>query len=177
MFLSLNVTNFKTSNLAQRKTKVVSLFHSDLQDLFPEQNLRAGKFTVITLSQRTDHDMSIWSVDVEEEREILLDNVSRRELRQALSVTMNLFVWSLLEKQISKIQLFSRGKWSFTFGRVQEPELSERIELELWPWSVRRVLAPPEGNFLDFAHQFETVRCKTTEDLSISVCQGGDRYL
>jgi hypothetical protein len=35
-----------------------------MKDLFPSQNLEAGPFTIITLAQRTDNDMSKWSSQV-----------------------------------------------------------------------------------------------------------------
>jgi hypothetical protein len=35
-----------------------------MKDLFPGQNLEAGPFTIITLAQRTDNDMSKWSNQV-----------------------------------------------------------------------------------------------------------------
>ena len=35
-----------------------------------------GPFTVITLSQHTENDMSMWSMEVESEREALLETVS-----------------------------------------------------------------------------------------------------
>ena len=49
----------------------------DFRDLFPAQNFYTGKMTVITLSQKTKNDMSMWSPDVEDEREALLEQVSQ----------------------------------------------------------------------------------------------------
>lgn len=46
------------------------LLRKQMKDLFPGQNLEAGPFTIITLAQRTDNDMSKWSSQVEEEREL-----------------------------------------------------------------------------------------------------------
>ena len=48
------------------------------QDLFPDRDLNRSddQLTVIALSQRTQHDMTSWNDDVEEERENLLQSVS-----------------------------------------------------------------------------------------------------
>jgi hypothetical protein len=46
----------------------------DFSDLFLDRDLGAGELTVITLSQRTQNDMTSWSEDVETEREQLLTN-------------------------------------------------------------------------------------------------------
>lgn len=64
----------KTQN--HRKNAYFCVYISDFADLFPDRNTMEGPFTVITLSQHTDHDMSMWSMEVEEERESLLDTVS-----------------------------------------------------------------------------------------------------
>eukprot|EP00914_Ancora_sagittata_P015745 GHVO01031318.1.p1 GENE.GHVO01031318.1~~GHVO01031318.1.p1 ORF type:complete len:289 (+),score=37.76 GHVO01031318.1:136-1002(+) len=50
------------------------LLRKDFQDLFPEQDFRSHNLTVITLSQHTDNNMTMWSPEVEEEREVLLEN-------------------------------------------------------------------------------------------------------
>ena len=47
-----------------------------MQQLFPDENLEAS-LTAITLSQKTENDMSSWSEDVEEERETLMEQVAR----------------------------------------------------------------------------------------------------
>ncbi|XP_048754068.2 cobalamin trafficking protein CblD-like [Ostrea edulis] len=44
----------------------------DVQELFPSRDLSKHTLTVITISHRTSHDMSGWSHEVEEEREMLL---------------------------------------------------------------------------------------------------------
>ncbi|VDI30719.1 Hypothetical predicted protein [Mytilus galloprovincialis] len=44
----------------------------DVQDLFPERDLKKTNLTVIVISQKTTNDMSGWSEEVEEERENLL---------------------------------------------------------------------------------------------------------
>jgi len=56
---------------------------AEFQDLFPDRDLArvdaadAGDHvTVITLSQRTQNDMTSWNDDVEQERENLLQSVS-----------------------------------------------------------------------------------------------------
>lgn len=50
------------------------LLRKDFQDLFPDHDLRKGPLTVITMSQKTENDMSGWSHGVEEERETLMDH-------------------------------------------------------------------------------------------------------
>ena len=50
----------------------------DFQDLFPDRDLSKDNFTIITLSQKTENDMTAWNETVEEERELLLKNVSRK---------------------------------------------------------------------------------------------------
>jgi len=59
------------------------VFCADFQDLFPDRDLshidasdNTDHLTVITLSQRTQNDMTSWNDDVEQERENLLQNVS-----------------------------------------------------------------------------------------------------
>lgn len=49
------------------------LVRKDLGDLFPERDLSQGNLTAVTLTQRTDLDMSVWSPEVEEERDHLTD--------------------------------------------------------------------------------------------------------
>lgn len=46
----------------------------DFQNLFPDRELGTSELTVITLSQRTQNDMTSWSEEVEAEREELLGN-------------------------------------------------------------------------------------------------------
>ncbi|ELU06358.1 hypothetical protein CAPTEDRAFT_158712 [Capitella teleta] len=50
------------------------LLRKDFQDLFPEQDFRSRNLTVITLSQHTENNMTMWSPEVEEEREVMLEN-------------------------------------------------------------------------------------------------------
>lgn len=49
---------------------------ADFADLFPERNTLMGPFTVITLAQHTENDMTMWSTEVETEREALFETVS-----------------------------------------------------------------------------------------------------
>lgn len=51
-----------------------SVLRKDFQDLFPDRNLSKDNFTIITLSQKTENDMTAWNDAVEEERELLLKN-------------------------------------------------------------------------------------------------------
>jgi len=51
----------------------------EFQDLFPDRQLTGSEdqLTVISLSQRTQNDMTSWNEDVEDERENLLQSVSK----------------------------------------------------------------------------------------------------
>ncbi|XP_046580409.1 LOW QUALITY PROTEIN: cobalamin trafficking protein CblD-like [Haliotis rubra] len=48
------------------------ILRKDFTDLFPGHDIMEGAFTVITISQRTQHDMTGWSTQVDIERETLL---------------------------------------------------------------------------------------------------------
>ncbi|KAJ7402805.1 Methylmalonic aciduria and homocystinuria type D like protein, mitochondrial [Pitangus sulphuratus] len=50
------------------------LLRKDFESMFPEVN--PNRLTVLTVTQRTKHDMTVWSQEVEDEREMLLENVS-----------------------------------------------------------------------------------------------------
>lgn len=50
------------------------LLKKDFQELFPDHNLSSWPLTVLTLSQRTQNDMSGWTPQVEAEREELLEH-------------------------------------------------------------------------------------------------------
>ncbi|KAK7110761.1 cobalamin trafficking protein CblD-like [Littorina saxatilis] len=63
------------------------ILRKDFADLFPDRNTMEGPFTVITLSQHTDHDMSMWSMEVEEERESLLDTFMHGAMEICNSLT------------------------------------------------------------------------------------------
>lgn len=58
--------------------------HSGLMKLFPGVSVNSGALTVITLSERTKNDMTGWSPEVEEERELLLVHV-RRKLHECVT--------------------------------------------------------------------------------------------
>jgi len=62
------------------------LVRKDFQDLFPQYNVMRGDFTVVTICQKTDSDMSTWSEKVDEERDDLykLYSDTARELCQTL---------------------------------------------------------------------------------------------
>jgi len=51
-----------------------SLLKKQLGALFPEQDLNAGALSIITMSIWTDNDMSVWSEQMEEEREKLTEH-------------------------------------------------------------------------------------------------------
>jgi hypothetical protein len=54
--------------------ELTSPVRKDFQELFPDRDLAKEDLTVITLSQRTENDMTSWSDQVEAEREQLLSN-------------------------------------------------------------------------------------------------------
>lgn len=54
--------------------EIPDAWRKDFSDLFPDRDIHAGDLTVITLSQRTQNDMTSWSEEVESEREQLLAN-------------------------------------------------------------------------------------------------------
>ena len=45
-------------------------------DLFPDKKFEASEMTVVSICQHTKNDMTVWSQDVDTEREELLRNVS-----------------------------------------------------------------------------------------------------
>jgi len=49
------------------------LLRKEMSDLFPQQNFDNGPFTTITYSQKTENDMSKWSEEIEEEREVKME--------------------------------------------------------------------------------------------------------
>ncbi|NXG44343.1 MMAD protein, partial [Psilopogon haemacephalus] len=48
------------------------LLQKDFQSMFPE--VKANRLTVLTVTQKTKNDMTVWSQEVEDEREMLLEN-------------------------------------------------------------------------------------------------------
>lgn len=62
------------------------LLRNDFQSLFPNLDLGKGQLTVITLSQRTENDMTGWSPDLEDEREVLMEQfvMSAHEICEVL---------------------------------------------------------------------------------------------
>ena len=49
------------------------LLKKTLQPLFPDRDITNSKLSVLTMSHKTQHDMTGWSAQVEEERESLVD--------------------------------------------------------------------------------------------------------
>ena len=60
-------------NLSCEVREAPALLKKEAEPLFPGQNVAAGNLSVITVSQRTEHDMSTWSNEMEEEREALTE--------------------------------------------------------------------------------------------------------
>ena len=53
-----------------------SFLCAGLMQLFPDVSLSPENLRVITISERTNNDMTSWSQDVEQEREELMEHVS-----------------------------------------------------------------------------------------------------
>lgn len=58
----------------------------DFESLFPE--VANSKLLILTVTQKTKNDMTVWSEEVEIEREVLLEKV-------ILSIANNSILWSL----------------------------------------------------------------------------------
>lgn len=56
--------------------QVPDFLHNGFMELFPDIGVHTGQLTVVSISQRTENDMSGWSPDVEDERDNLMSNVS-----------------------------------------------------------------------------------------------------
>jgi len=53
-----------------------TFLHRGFMDLFPDKKMKPNELTIISISQYTKYDMSTWSMEVEEEREATMQNVS-----------------------------------------------------------------------------------------------------
>uniref|UniRef100_A0A8B9V3R4 Metabolism of cobalamin associated D n=1 Tax=Anas zonorhyncha TaxID=75864 RepID=A0A8B9V3R4_9AVES len=58
--------------LPQKTHKILVSFSLDFELMFPDVN--ASRLTVLTVTQKTKNDMTAWSQEVEDEREMLLEN-------------------------------------------------------------------------------------------------------
>ena len=61
-------------NLHWETHEAPKLLKQEIQPLFPNRDVQSGSLSVITMVLKTDHDMSVWSNDMEDEREILTEN-------------------------------------------------------------------------------------------------------
>lgn len=61
-------------NLACEAHEAPRLLRKEVQGLFPDRDLSTGPLSVLTLAQKTLNDMSMWSEDMEEEREKLCEH-------------------------------------------------------------------------------------------------------
>lgn len=50
------------------------VLRKDFKDLFPDKNIMDGNFTVVIISFKTENDQTLWSEEVEQERENMLEN-------------------------------------------------------------------------------------------------------
>ncbi|KAK4302366.1 hypothetical protein Pmani_025551 [Petrolisthes manimaculis] len=77
----VTITEDTTQNMSPNPSDILEckaqlcpdLVKKDFLDLFPGRNLRDGPLAVVTLSQKTQHDMSAWTEEMELEREELLE--------------------------------------------------------------------------------------------------------
>ena len=69
-----------TDVLGSRYTECNNRIFVDFQDLFPGRDLNQDDLSVITISQKTNNDMIAWNVEMEVEREELMEHVSGRSL-------------------------------------------------------------------------------------------------
>lgn len=58
----------------REQTITCPILFLDFESMFPE--VSANRLTVLTVTQKTKNDMTVWSQEVEDEREMLLENVS-----------------------------------------------------------------------------------------------------
>lgn len=61
-------------NLICETHEAPELLKREVQPLFPNRDVQSGTLSVITLLQHTDNDMSVWSNEMEEEREKMTEN-------------------------------------------------------------------------------------------------------
>lgn len=73
---SVELTQEPTSPVECVVQECPSFLHAGLMQLFPGVTLSCGNLTVITISEKTNNDMTSWSHDVEEEREELMEHVN-----------------------------------------------------------------------------------------------------
>lgn len=72
---------------------VFIVFIVDFQTLFPGSQVMTGDFTVVSLCQRSDNDMSGWSEQVEVERESLIELYSETA-KELCTVLRNSGFWA-----------------------------------------------------------------------------------
>ncbi|XP_010077131.1 PREDICTED: methylmalonic aciduria and homocystinuria type D protein, mitochondrial [Pterocles gutturalis] len=65
-------TYFENADVECAVQACPELLRRDFQSMFPEVN--TNNLTVLTVSQKTKNDMTVWSQEVEDEREMLLEN-------------------------------------------------------------------------------------------------------
>ncbi|GFN75350.1 methylmalonic aciduria and homocystinuria type d homolog, mitochondrial [Plakobranchus ocellatus] len=63
-----------SDKMEYRANSCPQILRKDFKDLFPDKNLMEGNLTVISISVKTNNDMTYWSSEVEREREELLDS-------------------------------------------------------------------------------------------------------
>jgi len=63
-----------TDKMELRAHSCPTLLRKDFKELFPNKNIMEGNFTVVVISFKTDTDQTLWSSEVEEEREKLLES-------------------------------------------------------------------------------------------------------
>jgi len=61
------------ADMEYRAHSCPQVLRKDFKELFPNKNIMEGNFTVVIISFKTKHDQTLWSEEVEKERETLLD--------------------------------------------------------------------------------------------------------
>ncbi|BFY97547.1 hypothetical protein BsWGS_00587 [Bradybaena similaris] len=62
-----------SDNMEYRAHSCPAVLRKEFKDLFPDRNIMEGDLTIVTISLKTQNDMTLWSQQVEQEREELLE--------------------------------------------------------------------------------------------------------
>ena len=144
------------ANLQCETHEAPELLKREVQALFPNRDLQSGALSVITMVQKTENDMSVWSNEMEDERDVLTEHffsaakevVARYELKFEFIVPKTAETFPLHEGELLKtretpqMNLLSVSKkreeattFLFTFqierggilGRFHRPQLRDSL--------------------------------------------------
>ncbi|XP_005097766.1 cobalamin trafficking protein CblD [Aplysia californica] len=62
-----------TDKMEYRAHACPDILRKEFKELFPDRNIQEGDLTIVNISLKTENDMTLWSSEVEEEREALLE--------------------------------------------------------------------------------------------------------